>query len=162
MIEGGCNVYFTCCSHHGTARCFQVLVEGRRAHLVLCKLFEPAVSVHIASAPICFRLLSAFARGQIISQRFMDTSSAFPALYVLSQQAVSSFHAVDMAATAVFEPQGDVKVLTKLLGVSEVQSPSIFRHTAQACKLHCPPVLVTQVNDSHITLLATDSFSLFH
>lgn len=67
-----------------------------------------------------------------------------------------------MAVTAVCEPQGDVNLLTKLPGVSVVQSPSAFYHTAQACKLQCPLVLVTQVNDSHITLLATDSFSLFH
>ncbi len=80
---------------------------------------------------------------------------------MVTQQAISSFHGIDMAVIAVFEPQGDVKVLTKLPGVSVVQSPSIFYHTVQACKLHCPPVLVTQVNDSQITLLATESFCLF-
>jgi len=52
-------------------------------------------------------------------------------------------------------------VLTKLPGVSLVQSPSIVYHNVQACKLHCPSVLVTQVNDSQITLLATESFCLF-
>lgn len=38
-------------------------------------------------------------------------------------------------------------MLTNLPGVSVVQSPSILHHTAQACKLHCPPVLVTQASD---------------
>ncbi len=78
-----------------------------------------------------------------------------------TQQAIPSFDGIAMAVVAVFEPQGDVNLLTKPLGVSVVQSPSVHHHTAQACKLHCPPVLVTQVNDSHTTLLATDSFCLF-
>ena len=78
---------------------------------------------------------------------------------MITQQAISSFHGIDMAVIAVYESQGDVNLLTKLPGVSMVQSPSVFYHTAQTCKLHCLPVLVTQV---HITLLAIDAFGLFH
>lgn len=80
---------------------------------------------------------------------------------MITQQAISSFYEVDVAVIAAFEPQGNAKVLTKLPGASVVQSLSICYHTVQACKLHCQPVLLTQVNDPKITLLATESFCLF-
>ena len=108
-----------------------------------------------ASAPNCFGLLSTFARDHNHWSAIYVHLINFLYPRMITQQAICNFHKIAMAVTAVFEPQGGVNLLTKLPGVSVVQRPSIFLHTAQACKLHCPPVLVTHINDSHITSLAT-------